>query len=95
MRTTNWMNSLQGINESYVKEEGLDKIEENQEEINEGKAAEMIKELIDTDWGGDNAAQGKAVQLLKGLSFSDEPAANKFMKELDKVTSGMDSNNYK
>jgi hypothetical protein len=94
MRTQNWMNHLQGINVPYVKEEGLGGIEE-QEEINEGKAAEMIKELIDTDWGGDNAAQGKAVQLLRGLAFSDEPQANAFMKELDKVTSGMNSDDYK
>ena len=49
----------------------------------------IIKELIDTSWSGDNASQMKAVQLLKGIATSDEPAANAFMKKLDKFTSGM------
>jgi hypothetical protein len=31
----------------------------------------------------------KAVQLLKGLATSDDPASNAFMKKLDKFTSGM------
>jgi hypothetical protein len=50
---------------------------------------DIIKELIDTGWSGDNEAQMKAVQLLKGLATSDDPASNKFMKALDKFTSGL------
>ena len=49
----------------------------------------VIKELIDTSFGGDNESQMKAVQLLKGLATSDDPKANAFMKKLDKMTSGM------
>lgn len=49
----------------------------------------VIKELIETGWSGDNEAQMKAVQLLKGLATSEDPASNKFMKALDKFTSGL------
>ena len=44
---------------------------------------DAIKELVDTNWSKDNSTQGKAVQLLKGLSFSDDPLANKFMEYMD------------
>ena len=51
--------------------------------------SKIIKELISTGWSGSNDEQGKAVQLLRGLAFSDDPLSNKFMKALDKATSGM------
>jgi len=57
-----------------------------------GKKAESLTEAVDikkiiaalrdTDWGDDNKAQGKAVQLLRGIAFSDDPLSNKFMKAL-------------
>lgn len=50
---------------------------------------EVIKELGDTDWGKDNDAQAKAVQLLKGLAFSDDPLSNEFMQSLSKVSTGI------
>lgn len=49
------------------------------EEVNVRK---IIKDLGDTDWGKDNDAQAKAVQLLKGIAFSDDPMSNEFMKDL-------------
>ncbi len=49
----------------------------------------IIKELIETSWAGSNEEQGKAVQLLRGLAFSDDPKSNAFMKALDKATSNM------
>ncbi len=49
----------------------------------------VINELIDTNWSGSNEEQMKAVQLLKGVATSDDPESNKFMKSLDKATSGM------
>lgn len=49
-------------------------------------AKEIIKVLGDTDWSKDNEAQMKAVQLLKGLSLSEEPISNEFMKLIDKAT---------
>lgn len=49
------------------------------------KAKKVIKDLADA-YGDSNDAQGKMVQLLKGLAFSDDPEANKFMKALDKWT---------
>lgn len=55
----------------------------------EDKAKQAIQALIDTDWSSDNESQMKAVQLLKGISLSDAPEANAFMKKLDKFTSGM------
>lgn len=55
----------------------------------------IIDELITTKWSGSNEEQMKAVQLLKGLATSDDPAANKFMQKLDQVTSGLDSKEFK
>jgi len=54
----------------------------------------IIKELIDTDFGGSNEAQGKAVQLMKGLAFSEDPLSNKFMKALNKATDSMDLSEF-
>lgn len=56
--------------------------------------SEIIKELIDTSWGGSNEEQGKAVQLLRGLAFSEDPKSDAFMKDLDKFTSGLDPKKY-
>lgn len=50
---------------------------------------EVIKELGDTNWSKDNDSQGKAIQLLKGLAFSDEKLANDFMEALDKASTGI------
>ena len=52
-------------------------------------AKNIIKTVIDTSWSSDNEAQMKVVQLLKGLALSDDPASNKFMKAIDKFTSGL------
>ena len=49
----------------------------------------IIQELIDTDWSKDNDAQGKAIQLLRGLAFSEEAASNAFMKKMDAFTSSL------
>jgi len=73
-------------------EEDIDKEKGNEDEdIKEGdsKTADIVKELQDTGWGGDNESQMKAVQLLKGLATSDDPEANAFMKKLDSYTSKM------
>jgi hypothetical protein len=43
----------------------------------------IIRELIDTDFGGSNEDQAKGLQLLKGLAFSDDPLSNAFMKKLN------------
>lgn len=51
----------------------------------------IIDELINTKWSGSNEEQMKAVQLLKGLATSDDPAANRFMQKLDDFTSTMKS----
>lgn len=63
-------------------------------EKGENKASEIVKELIDTSFGGSNDSQGKAVELLKGLAFSDEAISNKFMKALDKWTSGLNPDDF-
>lgn len=54
----------------------------------------IVKDLIDTSFGGSNEDQMKAVQLLKGLATSDDPVSNKFMKALDKFTSGLDAKSF-
>lgn len=48
-------------------------------------AKKVIKDLAKS-YGDSNEDQGKMVALMKGLAFSDDPAANKFMKALDKWT---------
>jgi hypothetical protein len=53
------------------------------------KAEQVIKSLADTDWGVDNEAQMKAVQLLKGLALSDEEVSNKFMKALSDASTSI------
>lgn len=64
------------------------------EDVNEAVVVDkVIKDLADTDWGEDNEAQMKAVQLLKGLAISDDPKSNSFMKKLSaaatKIGNGM------
>jgi len=99
MKAQNWMNSLQGITEAYLvpEEEHGDEIVNKDLVLTQevkNKAIEIVKELIDTSWGGDNKEQGKAVQLLRGLAFSDEDVSNKFMAALDKFTSGLDIKDF-
>jgi hypothetical protein len=64
-----------------------------EEEIKEeaDKAIDAIKWLIENDWGKDDKSQGTAAQMFKGLSFSQEDIANKFMDEVNKFTSGLKS----
>jgi len=60
-------------------------IKENKKEsINEADvdASKVIKDLGATNWGADNDAQMKAVQMLKGLALSEDPKSNEFMKKL-------------
>ena len=62
-----------------------------------GEAADVqkvIKALIDTKFSGSNEEQGKAVQLLRGLAFSDDPTSNKFMEKLDAFTSNLDPKDF-
>lgn len=63
--------------------------------LNEAKdVGPIIKALISTSFGGSNDEQAKAVELLKGLAFSDDPKSDKFMKALDKFTSAMDPEDF-
>jgi len=64
------------------------------EQTEEEKAKKAIKEIIKTDWGGSNKEQGKAVQLMRGLSFNDSDVANSFMDDLNKLTDKMDLSKY-
>jgi len=62
----------------------IEKVNEVQEE-KKPDIEKMIADLEDA-YGGSNEDQGKMVQLLRGLAFSDAPKANQFMKKLDKAT---------
>lgn len=53
-----------------------------------------ISSLIDTNFSGSDEEQGKASQLMKGLFFSDDPNAKKFIKALDKATSSMNPGDF-
>lgn len=54
-------------------------LSEQEEDVN---ITEVIKELADTDYKDDNKLQGKMVQLMKGLAFSDDEKATKFMNKV-------------
>jgi len=56
--------------------------------------SEIINALIDSEWSKDND-KGKAVGLFKGLMFSDDAKAVKFVKDLDALTSKMKKDSYK
>ena len=58
------------------------------------KAKKVIQDLADA-YGDSNDAQGKMVQLLRGLAFSDDPKANEFMKALDKWTTQQSKKMFK
>lgn len=55
---------------------------------------QVITDLINTSWGGSNDEQAKAVELLKGLAFSEDPKSNRFMDALDQFTSGLDPEDF-
>jgi len=48
-------------------------------------AAEIIKDLTNSNFAGSNEEQMKMVQLMKGLATSDDPLSNKFMKAMDQA----------
>lgn len=54
----------------------------------------LIKDFIETDWSKSQEAAGKAVNLLKGLAFSDDDMAEKFIKDLDKLSNSMSVKDY-
>jgi len=56
--------------------------------MNEEKEPDIEKMIADLEdaYGKSNEDQGKMVQLLRGLAFSDDPKANQFMKKLDRAT---------
>ncbi len=84
-----------GVYES-VKEDSKNKLVEGklEEKSDDEGAKSGIKAIIDTDWGGSNSEQGKASELIKGLSFNDSDLANKFMSDLNKLTDKMDLSKY-
>lgn len=53
----------------------------------EASVQRAINDLIDIKASDNNKDQGKLVQILKGLAFSDDPEADKFMKRLTDMIS--------
>ncbi len=51
-------------------------------EVNEADIDSVIKAVVDAKPSSDNADQGKFVQLLRGLAFSDDPKATAFMSKV-------------
>ena len=54
----------------------------------------VIKALIDTDFGEDDDAQAKAVQLFKGIAFSKDPKSTEFMKAVSKAVGKLDPEDF-
>lgn len=74
--------------ESRFEEE--EKIEEA--EFNVEKA---IEDFINLQWHTDDDARGKVSNILKGLLFSDDPKAKKFVKDLDEASNKLKVEDYK
>jgi len=49
------------------------------------KAEQVISDLVKTNFSKDNDSQAKALELMKGLAFSDEEISNKFFAHLEKA----------
>ena len=86
--------------EKKVKKESEEKViddkevvvdKKEKEEITEAEVdvTKIISDLGKTNWGSDNDAQGKAVQLLRGLAFSDDTKSNEFMKALSDASTAI------
>lgn len=56
-----------------------------EDKIVEADVNAIIKSLS-ADLGSSNEDQGKLLQLMKGLAFSDDPKANEFMKKVNAAT---------
>ncbi len=64
-------------------EKDLSKKIEKMLEMNEAVDVKtIIKELMKTDFKGENAEQMKGLQLLKGLATSEDELSNKFIAQL-------------
>jgi len=55
------------------------------EEEGKNDVKSLVRALIDTKDSSENADQGKFVQLLKGMSFSEDSKSDEFMKKLMKM----------
>lgn len=99
-RANRLMRTFGGAGDSsprVITEEAEEALQEAKKEVQEADVdvGNIIKELISTSWGGSNEEQMKATQLLKGIALSEDPRSNKFMQALDKLTSGMNPEDYK
>lgn len=54
----------------------------------------IIKDFIETEWAKEDD-KGKAFSMFKGLIFSKDAKAKKFIDALDKLTSAMNAEDYK
>lgn len=62
--------------------------------MTEASVTEIIKDFIETNWSNSQESAGKAVNLLKGLAFSDDEKAKKFIKDLDELSNTMNVSDY-
>lgn len=67
----------------FGEDEDIKVIKEEEVIKEEFDVKKIIQDLVDTDFGGDNASQMKGIQLLKGLATNDSAEANDFMQKLN------------
>lgn len=67
-----------------------DVIQEAEDDI-----SKIINDFIETNWSKSDDEKGKALGLFKGLIYSDDAKAKKFIKDLDALTSAMKKDDYK
>jgi len=65
------------------------------EEEKKKDISKLVDAFINTNWSKSPEDAGKAINLLKGLVFSKDPKAQKFIKDLDKLSNSMKADTYK
>jgi len=65
------------------------------QEADDKKVINAIKLVINSKWSGSNEEQGKILEIMKAIAFSDEDISDEFMKDLDSATSKMKIEDYK
>jgi hypothetical protein len=70
---------------------------ESVEKMNEAEfdVSGAIDDFIKLQWHTDDEARGKVSNILKGLLFSDDPNAKKFVKDLDEMSNKLKVEDYK
>lgn len=83
--------SMERYNPLFPKK--LKEAEDKKDDKKKADIPSMIKTVINTKWSK-SEDKGKNLALFKGLLFSDDPKAKKFVSDLDDLTDKMNTSDY-